>query len=204
MIKRINIIVVFLVFGCFYNMLALKGFMPGIETPIDRLDIIYDVSLALFGGAIIYLITTALPFYVKRKINRDIYKKSFGEFYKNSKNRLERFVDFKQSKENVIESFKNYEYSDTPKEGGRDNFHEVLLKIVSDKDKLYLDCIPYISAADDDTILKKIKNLATNPLFKEYKRAYLRNEINDLKKVEIGGLLKKFYDELIEVKKIIG
>ena len=44
MIKKINIIVVFLVFGCFYNMLALKGFMPGIETPTDRLDIIYDVS----------------------------------------------------------------------------------------------------------------------------------------------------------------
>ena len=204
MIKKINIIVVFLVFGCFYNMLALKGFMPGIETPTDRLDIIYDVSLALFGGAIIYLITTALPFYFKRKINRDIYKKSFGEFYKNSKNRLERFVDFKQSKENVIESFKKYEYSDIPEEGGRDNFYEVLLKIVSDKDKLYLDCIPYISAAADDIILKKIKNLATNDLFKEYKRAYLRNEINDLKKVEIGGLLKKFYDELIEVKKIIG
>ena len=204
MIKKINIIVVFLVFGCFYNMLALKGFMPGIETPIDRLNIIYDVSLALFGGSIIYLITTALPFYFKRKINRDIYKKSFGEFYKNSKNRLERFVDFKQSKENVIESFKKYEYSDIPEEGGRDNFHEVLLKIVSDKDKLYLDCIPYISAAADDIILKKIKNLATNDLFKEYKRAYLRNEINDLKKVEIGGLLKKFYDELIEVKKIIG
>ena len=204
MIKKINIIVVFLVFGCFYNMLALKGFMPGIETPTDRLDIIYDVSLALFGGAIIYLITTALPFYVKRKINRDIYKKSFGEFYKNSINRLERFVDFKQSKENVIKSFNAYNYKDIPKEGGRDNFHEVLLKIVSDKDKLYLDCIPYISAADDDTKLKKIKNLATNDLFKEYKRAYLRNEINDLKKVEIGGLLKKFYDELIEVKKIIG
>ena len=116
MIKKINIIVVFLVFGCFYNMLALKGFMPGIETPTDRLDIIYDVSLALFGGSIIYLITTALPFYVKRKINRDIYKKSFGEFYKNSKNRLERFVDFKQSKENVIKSFNAYNYKDIPKE----------------------------------------------------------------------------------------
>ena len=203
MIKTINIIVVLITFGCLYNLLAIKGFTPGFETPVDRLGIIYDVSLALFGGCIIYLITTALPFYFKRKINRDIYKKSFGEFYENSKYRLNRFVDFSQSKENVIKSIEAYNYTDIPKNGGRDNFYEVLLKIVSDKDMLYRDCIPYIAAAEDNLILKKVKDLASNDLFAEYKRAFLKNDIKKLKKIGIGGLLIKFYDELIDVHKNI-
>lgn len=203
MIKTINIIVFLIAFGCLYNMLAINGFMPGFETSANRLGIIYDVSLALFGGCIIYLITTAFPFYLKRKINRDIYKRSFNEFYENSKSRLERFVDFSQSSENVIKSVEAYNYSDIPKKGGKDNFYEVLLKIVSDKDMLYRDCIPYIAAAEDNHILKKIKTLASNELFAEYKRAYLKNDIDKLKKIGIGGLLKKFYDELIDVKKSI-
>ena len=203
MIKRINIIVVFLVFGCFYNMLALKGFMPGIETPTDRLDIIYDVSLALFGGAIIYLITTALPFYFKRKINRDIYKKSFNRFYLKAKNRLDRIekVDFTKP-ENVASDFLKLNYLDKPKKGAKDNIRNILIKISSDKELLYSDCIPYIEMAEDHSISEKVKDLAKDNLFMK-ERIYFKESINENTKIKIGGKLLKFYNELVELEELI-
>ena len=203
MIKKINIIVVLLVFVCFYNMLALKGFMPGFETPVNRLDIIYDVSLALFGGAIIYLITTALPFYFKREIYRNVYKESFNRFCINAKNRLDRIekVDFTKP-DNVASAFLKLNYLDKPKKHAKDNIRNILIKICSDKELLYRDCIPYIEMAEDHSIREKVKDLADDDLFRK-ERLYFKDNIKENTKIEIGGKILKFYNKLKILEKLL-
>lgn len=199
---HVNIITVLLALGCFYNLLATKGFLPGIPTPKSQIEIIYDISLAFFAGTILYLTTSALPFFFEQKGYRERYKNSFIRFYENSKARLEKidYVDLTKTKAEVKVQFKELKYNDKVKDNARNTIYTILMKIANDKQNLYRDCLPFISAAGDSELLENFFKMLDAPLFDEFKREYLRKNPEELNNIGIGGLIKDFYDQ-IEVLK---
>lgn len=201
--KTINFTAIILICIGLYNLFSLKGFLPAVRHVNTELCLLYfDIALALTAGLVIYILTSALPFYLMQNNYRNIYKENFNKFYKNTKNRLDKIdtVDFSKTKKEVKALMEELKYSDKPNKGARDTIYVILNKIVKDKEALYRDCLPYVNSAEDTKILNKIHELINNPLFNELDREYLQKNIDDLGKIGIGGIIKDFYDELVKLE----
>ena len=203
--KNINILVILMCGLTMYNILSTKGLTPFfIACTSEYLDFSYDISLALFGGGIIYLLSTAIPNYLSILNIRKIYNKSLNNFISKSLKNLESIekIDYSQNEEVYKKLFQNIKYGDRVKEtqGSKNTIHQVLNTIYNEREKIYRDCLPLTIAANDFEKQKKIYSLINHELFRR-SRKYIYTEEDELANdtVQIGFYIKKFYDELKKI-----
>ena len=203
--KNINILVIITCGLTLYNLLSNKGLTPFFITcTSEYLDFSYDISLALFSGGIIYLLSTAIPNYLSILNIRKIYNKSLNNFIYKSLNNLESIekIDYSQNEEVYKKLFQNIKYGDRVKvtQGSKNTIHKVLNTIYNEREKIYRDCLPLTIAANDFEKQKQIYSLINHELFRK-SRKYIYTEEDELANdtVQIGFYIKKFYDELKKI-----
>lgn len=186
-------------------MLSTNGLTPFFITcTSEYLDLSYDISLALFGGGIIYLLSTAIPNYLSILNIRKIYNKSLNNFISKSLKNLESIekIDYSQNEDVYKTLFQNIKYGDRVKEtqGSKNTIHQVLNTIYNEREKIYRDCLPLTIAANDFEKQKQIYSLINHQLFRK-SRKYIYTEEDELANdtVQIGLYIKKFYDELKKI-----
>lgn len=201
---HVNIVTFILTNISFLNLLAVSGYGVVFWDVEKDLEVLcYNISLALFTGGVLYFMTSALPIYLEIVKQRKVYKQSLSKFVETSIKKMESIsnITYKGEKEVIKDDFAKLTYGSLAKKGSPNTIYDILLQISDLKESLYKDCIPYISAAGDIENLFKLNNLINHKIFSS-RREYLSKEFNNIKnnKVEIGALIKSFYDELHSFK----
>lgn len=183
------------------NLLVVKGFIPSLFLVLkDTEELLYDVSLAIFTGTIVYLFTTEWPLYSLNKMRTVLVKTSMRDFNVYALKRLDSIkgVDFAIGKERVNELFNKLQYG-TKATGGTngDTIYQILIKIKSRQTKMVMECEPLLRQNGSFSLINKLNSLESNQLF-SFERKYLKYQEDELENenIEIGRYIHSYYWKL--------
>jgi len=201
---QINIVIIGAIFLSLLNLMAVSGYGMVLWDVEKELEVLfYNISLAIFTGGILYLMTSALPNYLETTKYRKIYKKSLFKFIDGSLKKLNSIseVDYSLNREELKTEFSKLSYGSRVSKGSPNKIYDILIQIYDLKESLYKECIPYISASGDFDVLMNLNKLTGHRIF-SYRRRYLSEEYSNIEKdnVGIGAIIKSFHDELKSLK----
>lgn len=174
-----------------YQLLVVKIDAPFIvHCSMQVVELLYDISLALLVGVIVYFFTSVWKsFSIKKEAYKIIENElkafitySLGRFKVIEENHL-KSNDFR-SKETMYSKLK-YGVKSNPKANASNTIHQSLIKIESRKQRLFKSAIPLIQQSNNLSLLNDVYKLLNHKIFKSDNK-YLNKEEDVLKNEEIG------------------
>ncbi|MCF6222902.1 MAG: hypothetical protein L3J34_04150 [Flavobacteriaceae bacterium] len=196
-IKSIKTIIYGLTFISFINALLVKVLNIVLIPVSERLaEFLYDISIAIFTGGLVFIVSIVIPaFYLKKKRN-EIVKNQFISMKNFIDRRIERFglnnKDFNE--ERLFERINSLSY-DTKIDDHivYDSLHEIHKRV----NEFYNEVSPLIIEMEDIELSDSLRSIKTNSFFKRNAK-FLNYNLEDLKdtKLQIGKSYLDFIKKL--------
>lgn len=208
-LKFKNIIITILSVIALIQILVVKDFLPDLYAVSQQTEeFCYDISLAFFTGALVYSFTSGWSSLILRKEQEKIIINEINAFLSYCLERLESIekVDFSKGKDEVKKQFECLTYGSKAKSSASNTntIYEILEKINTRKEKLYLSCIPMIQNSKNTKLLGKIYRLFNSEIFNG-NCVYKKKDFGQIKNdsVGIGGFFFSYYQEVMTFKKLM-
>jgi|GEM_PF-5121832 len=205
---HINIFATLIALVSFCNILVYHRFIEALLNVQSETALFsYNISLAIFTGCVVYLLTSSLPNLINKNERKKLINKELIGFLNYV---IERFdsiedVDFSAGSENVKKQFKALTYSSKaiPTANSSSSIFHILTKINVKKEELFLTCIPLILSVEDNKLLKELRSKVIQHKLFNSRNVYLSKEYDEiaLNEVGVGGYIYDLYKVVIEFKK---
>ena len=163
-----------------------------------HLIIIYDISLALFTGCVVFLLTISLPEYFFLKKIKKFLNDEFVSFNKYINARLKRLKidpDLNMTEEEIKMNINSIKYGDVVNQ--ETTVYDTLHEIRNRTQRFYQSVLPYAIQLDSADLMKPIRDLKDHDLFCN-RRLFITKELSQIndRNVEIGGIFNNYLKDL--------
>ena len=188
------------------SLFSLKGLIPVVlwsVSPVEA-EIYYTIASGVFGGCIVFGLTSALPSYVKNSRRRKDVKEKLLRFAKDAREKIEDMdVPIHDStKEDVSELFRTTRtYGWNPKGTKKDNIYERLHSLKTKNDRLQAFGLRHYDFLFGDPLMDYLKEIDTQRLFGS-ESLYLNKSEEELcdEPVNLGKSIHAFYTTILKIQ----
>ena len=163
--------------------------------------IIYDTSIAIFTGCLVYLLTISIPDYFSNK-NLKEYLNAEVQSLEDYVNRRLKRIEIENAQTMNKELFKDkvykFKYNDTI--GNNKTVYDSLNEIQQRTDEFYQSLLPYVSQLQNLDLMDDVREIKRNEFFSR-RRVFRTKALEEIGEdnVEIGGMI---HDYLVKIQSL--